>query len=117
MLAVSKKPLSVLYKAIETKYGRSAFKRVDIPLNKPIVDKTIFAEKLKKKLPKNIIGNQIAETKTYDGLKIILNDDSWLLLRPSGTEPLLRTYAETDSEQKTLEFLAFAKKIVAHIAS
>jgi len=32
-----------------------------------------------------------------DGLKFIFNDDSWLLVRPSGTEPVMRIYAETES--------------------
>jgi phosphomannomutase len=39
-----------------------------------------------------------------DGVKFIFEDGSWLLLRPSGTEPLVRIYAESESE-KELEVL------------
>jgi phosphoglucomutase len=42
-------------------------------------------------------GRQIAEINRMDGVKFIFNDGSWLLMRPSGTEPLVRVYAETEN--------------------
>ncbi|MFH1541091.1 MAG: hypothetical protein ABID79_04465 [Elusimicrobiota bacterium] len=56
-------------------------------------------------------GLSIKEIRTYDGIKIVFEDDNWLLLRPSGTEPILRTYSETDSPVKTKKLLDFAKEI------
>ena len=56
----------------------------------------------------------MTNTNTIDGLKIILDNDSWLLMRPSGTEPLLRTYAETDSQDNTKKLLEFALKLIEH---
>ncbi|MCX5784460.1 MAG: hypothetical protein NTX59_02095 [Elusimicrobia bacterium] len=111
MAVKTKKTVSELYKGIETKYGRSFFARRDFALEKPIPNKHSFAVKIKKKLPKTLLGRKIAETSTMDGLKIILEDDSWLLMRPSGTEPLLRTYAETDSPENTKKFLELALKL------
>ncbi|MDE2040640.1 MAG: phosphoglucomutase/phosphomannomutase family protein [Elusimicrobia bacterium] len=101
---------SQLWKEIEEKYGKSVFKRVDYKLNKPLPDKSAFAAKLAKRLPKRILGTPIKQLIQIDGLKIILEGDHWLLLRPSGTEPLLRVYAESDSEKRTAELLQIAAK-------
>jgi phosphomannomutase len=48
--------------------------------------------------PKEIGGVKVSEVSTKDGVKYILEDNSWLLIRPSGTEPVLRVYAEGRSE-------------------
>ena len=104
---------SQLWKNVETKYGKSYFKRIDYKLNKAIPDKTVFTTKLTKKLPKKMLGTEIKELIQLDGLKIILADDHWLLMRPSGTEPLMRVYAESDSPQRTDQLLELAKKWVA----
>ncbi|HAT72627.1 MAG TPA: phosphoglucosamine mutase [Elusimicrobia bacterium] len=108
------KPISALYAEIEKKHGKSCFVRRDFDLDKAIPNKHSFAVKIKKKLPKILLGHKITETNTIDGLKIILDNDWWVLMRPSGTEPLLRTYAETDSQENTKKFLDLAFKLVEH---
>jgi phosphomannomutase len=110
MMAVTGKPVSQLWKQVEDKYGKSFFRRIDYKLHKPVADKTVFTTKLVKKLPKKVLGTEIKELIQIDGLKIILQGDHWLLMRPSGTEPLLRVYAESDSPQRTTELLELAKK-------
>ncbi|MCX5797138.1 MAG: phosphoglucomutase/phosphomannomutase family protein [Elusimicrobia bacterium] len=110
MLAMSGRTTSQLWKEIESKYGASHFKRLDLRLHKPVLDKAAFAAKLIKKLPKKILGAEIQSLSQIDGLKIILAGDQWLLMRPSGTEPLMRVYAETDSAKRTAELLELAKK-------
>lgn len=112
MAVKTKKTVSEIYKDIEARYGRSVFVRRDLKLDKAIPNKHSFAVKLKKRLPKTILGRKVLDTNTIDGLKIILEDDCWLLMRPSGTEPLLRTYAETESQENTKKFLEFAAKIM-----
>lgn len=88
------KPLSVVLEEIQKKYGTSAYIRKDMHLAKLIADKNAFIEKVQKKLPAKWLKYKIKEQRTLDGLKIFMEDGSWVLLRPSGTEPLLRTYAE-----------------------
>jgi phosphomannomutase len=105
------KSVSALYAEIEKKYGKSCFVRRDFTLAKAIPNKHSFAVKIKKKLPKILVGHKITETNTIDGLKIILDNDWWVLMRPSGTEPLLRTYAETDSKENTAKLLEIACKL------
>ena len=93
-------------------YGASYYMRRDLPLLKP-VDKAQLTDKMRKKLPKKINGLKIAEVLTLDGLKIIFENDEWLLVRPSGTEPLLRVYAETAAKKDTQALLDFGEKLVA----
>ncbi len=108
------KTVSAMYAEIEKKYGKSCFIRRDFKMDKPIPNKHSFAVKIKKKLPKLLLGHKITETNTIDGLKIVLGNDWWVLMRPSGTEPLLRTYAETDSQENTKKLLDLAFKLVEH---
>jgi len=59
------------------------------------------AQKLKEKLaqePSEIGGRKIENTNRTDGVKFIFADKSWMLLRPSGTEPLVRIYAESENK-------------------
>ncbi len=52
---------------------------------------------------------QIQETQTIDGFKYILSDDEWLMIRPSGTEPVLRAYAEGKDLENAKDILKAAK--------
>ena len=112
MLAVTGRTPGQLWKEIESKHGASHFKRLDLRLHKPVTDKAVFAAKIIKKLPKKILGTEIQSLSQIDGLKIVLAGDHWLLMRPSGTEPLMRIYAETDSAKRTDELLELARKWV-----
>ena len=112
LIKTGKKP-SELLGDIEKKYGKSVFERNDYQLQKAVPDKAVFAEKLKKKLPKKLLGHPITQALTFDGLKVILDNDWWVLMRPSGTEPLMRVYAETDAQDKTRELMEYAAKLVA----
>ncbi len=105
-----KKKISEIYASIEKKYGKSFFIRKDQHLPKGISNKHSFAVKCRKKMPKVINSKKVRETKTIDGLKVVLEDDSWLLIRPSGTEPLLRVYAEAPSKVSSLGLIDTACK-------
>jgi len=107
MLSKTKKKLSQLVEDLQEKFGKSYYKRFDIKLKQP-VDEDDFTNHVKNFISKK---KGIKEVRTYDGIKIIFENDNWLLLRPSGTEPVLRTYSETDSIVKTEKLLDLAKKI------
>lgn len=111
MIVSTGKKLSAIAADIEKKYGKSCFGSRDIPLAKAMPNKHSFAVKVKKKLPKTMLGQKIAETETVDGLKIILENDWWLLMRPSGTELKMRAYAETESETDTEKMLDLACRL------
>lgn len=62
--------------------------------------------------PKNILGKNVLEIKTYDGTKFIMEDESWLLIRPSGTEPVVRIYAESKSLKQTKALIEFGCELL-----
>ncbi len=61
--------------------------------------------------PKVILGHPVVDVKTTDGFKFICDDRSWMMLRLSGTEPILRVYAEAPDEKKALGILEFGRKL------
>ena len=56
--------------------------------------------------PATLAGSPLASINFRDGVKYVLADNSWLLIRPSGTEPVLRVYAEAHSPETVQALLA-----------
>ncbi|HKW89059.1 MAG TPA: phosphoglucomutase/phosphomannomutase family protein [Candidatus Acidoferrales bacterium] len=65
------------------------------------------------KPPRELDGKSVATTNRADGLKLIFKDDSWVLMRPSGTEPLVRIYAEADSPAASKQLAEAARKWIS----
>jgi len=115
MVARTKKKLSILLREMEKEFGKSFYKRVDFQLANTRwegLDKKEFVQELYERSPRKLLDIPVREIKTYDGIEFVLEDDSWLLLRPSGTEPVLRVYVETDEPGKTEKLLAIGKEIL-----
>ena len=112
VMASTGKKASELCAQIAQEYGASYYLRRDIALTKPL-DKDAFTDKIRRKLPKKITGRKVAELLTFDGLKILFDNDEWLLIRPSGTEPVLRIYAETALKKDTQALVDFGEKLAA----
>ena len=60
---------------------------------------------LKKNPPGKLLHSPLSGMKTFDGVKFIAEDSSWLMLRGSGTEPILRIYAEGKSDADVQKLL------------
>jgi phosphomannomutase len=69
-------------------------------------------ERLRVKPPLDLAGGSVWRIDESDGFKFILRDGSWLGLRPSGTEPAFRVYAEAGSEQKLGALVDAGKKLL-----
>ena len=67
---------------------------------------------LEAQLPDEVAGQHVERVNDTDGFKILLADGSWLLVRPSGTEPKMRIYAEADSEGRVEELLDAGRELV-----
>jgi alpha-D-glucose phosphate-specific phosphoglucomutase len=89
--------------------GRFTYARQDQPVRK--FKKSALVAKLMANPPQHLAGRPIAHISDKDGVKYILADNSWLLIRPSGTEPLLRIYSEAHSEQQVQQLLAEGAKL------
>jgi phosphomannomutase len=114
MMAHRKKGILEIMKDVEKEYGSFVYTRIDI-MDYPDEKKKKLMELLKKSPPKEILKKPVKETKSYDGYKFILEDDSWLILRLSGTEPILRIYAEASSKDLAQKYLEFGKKIALNV--
>lgn len=100
-IAYEGKPLSQLVAEVIAETGGPLYnKRLDLHLDN--AHKVAVIESFSKNPPTNIAGVNVKEVGRKDGIKLYLEDGSWVLLRPSGTEPLMRVYLETTSpDQQT----------------
>ncbi len=90
-------PLSELVQELQKTVGPAVYRREDIRL-KNFISKDEMVKRLVDAVPNKIVNETVVKVDNYDGVKYHLADDSWLLIRPSGTEPVLRVYAEAGSE-------------------
>ena len=114
-MAVSGKSLYELKDEIISEFGELCLHRTDIKFTSN-EEKEVVIENLHRALPKSFCGLRISEMAALDGIKCFLEDGSWILFRPSGTEPLFRIYAESDGHKKAYALLneceSFIKKIL-----
>ncbi len=110
MVAESGVPLDEMVADLLTEVGPADYKRVDMRLARPIV-KDQMVKQLAEDAPSLIGGVEISSVNTMDGVKYLLADDSWLLIRPSGTEPVLRVYAEARDPEQVSRLLEFGQSV------
>jgi alpha-D-glucose phosphate-specific phosphoglucomutase len=91
-------PLHELVADLQATVGPASYTRRDLRLRHPIA-KSEMVQRLTDGAPSQLNGQTVREVDTRDGVKYRLADDSWLLIRPSGTEPVLRVYAEAPDEK------------------
>jgi phosphomannomutase len=97
--------------------GPSFYRRIDVH-----VDRSLYADTkrrllvdLREQAPSSLDGQAIARTvplDTNDGFKFFLDDGTWLLIRASGTEPLVRVYTEATSAELREAMLTVGEKLV-----
>jgi len=113
MMAYRKKGILEIMKDVEKTFGKFSYARID--MHYPDDKKKRLMEFLKSSPPNQILKKPVKETKSYDGYKFILEDGGWLIMRLSGTEPILRIYAEASSRDLAQKYLEFGKKIALNI--
>jgi phosphomannomutase len=99
------KSLRELIQEIYDITGGFAFERRDLKI--PQEDKERIVENCKNNVYKNFGPYKVEKVETLDGFKYYFNDHEWLMIRPSGTEPVLRTYSESASQEKAIEILDY----------
>ena len=56
--------------------------------------------------------NEFPNSDTTDGIKITIDPKNWVMIRPSGTEPIVRVYAESESQEKLDDLMSeYIKKV------
>lgn len=105
----SGKDLSILYRDLQAKTDFfSDYDRIDLPLASMDV-RAQLVERLDNQPPSEIAGQAVTSCQTTDGYKFRIADESWLLIRFSGTEPVLRLYCEAADPARVRQILNWAK--------
>jgi alpha-D-glucose phosphate-specific phosphoglucomutase len=112
IMADAKMPLHELVADIQQVAGPACYQRRDLRLRHPVVKSEMVA-RLVDGAPSDIGGLAVGKVDSLDGIKYRLEDDSWLLIRPSGTEPVLRVYAEAPTSEGVKALLGFGEEVAA----
>jgi phosphomannomutase len=113
MLAYEGKPLSHIWADLLKEAGRSFYyRRGDLMLT-PATQHGLI-ERLKNKPFESIGSHKIQKTSRADGFKFYIDENTWVLVRPSGTEPLFRLYFEATTEAMVEDMVqSFNKQVNA----
>jgi phosphomannomutase len=113
LLAAEKISVNKMLVQLEKQFGPHRYGRIDTHF--PLEKRGALMEFLKNNPLEKLLRSPLAGMKTFDGVKFVAEDSSWLMLRGSGTEPILRIYAEAKSDadaQKLLKLgVALTKQV------
>ena len=109
MLAMERVPVNRLLARLEKEFGPHHYGRIDTRF--PLEKRAALMEFLAKNPPARLLRSPLKEVKTFDGVKFSAEDTSWLMLRGSGTEPVLRIYAEAKSDARVQHLLHFGVEL------
>jgi phosphomannomutase len=102
VVASGKKP-SEMIRDIWREFGEFHFERRDLHI--PIGKGQRIVREMAANTPEKFAGHKVVKVETLDGSKLIFEDESWILFRQSGTEPLLRVYCEATSPEKMTKLM------------
>jgi phosphomannomutase len=108
MVKTGKNP-SELIEYLYSRVGPHHYRRVDVTF--PEAERQKIIARVRDNPPGTIDNVKVLKIDTTDGFRYNLVDNTWLLIRFSGTEPLLRIYAETDSPERAEKLLEIGKKM------
>jgi phosphomannomutase len=103
------KPPSEMLRELHREFGEFHFGRKDLHVELQVGLQLL--ERLRQATPDTIAGYEVVGVETMDGTKLLFDDESWLLFRQSGTEPVLRIYSEATSVAKVDALLAAGEEM------
>ena len=109
-MAKSGKTIEELIAEVYEIVGEFSFERVDLHLTDELKGQVV--DNCKKGTYSSFGDYKVLRTENIDGYKYFFENDAWLLIRPSGTEPVLRTYAESSSSEKAFDILNAVKSVI-----
>lgn len=115
-VVMSGQDLSDYYRSLQQKTGfYSQYDRIDLPLANMEVRAKLL-DQLQNQPPQTVAGKAVTACLAIDGYRFTLDDGSWLLVRFSGTEPILRLYSEGSSLEEVRKHLLWAKDWASAVA-
>ena len=113
LLAVEKTSVNRMIARLEKEFGPHRYARIDTHF--PLEKRPALMEFCKSNPPSKLLRSPLKDVKSYDGVKFIADDGSWLMLRGSGTEPILRIYAEAKSDADAQKLLKSGVKLTEEV--
>jgi phosphomannomutase len=113
LLATEKISVNRMLAALEKQFGPHHYDRIDTHF--PLEKRTALMDFCAKNPPAKLLRSPLAGVKSYDGVKYVAEDGTWLMLRGSGTEPILRIYAEAKSGADVKKLLALGVKLTKQV--
>ena len=113
LLATERKSVNKMIAELIKSFGPHFYDRNDIHF--PLEKRGALMEFLKSNPPAKLGRSSVVDVKSYDGIKFISEDTSWLMLRGSGTEPILRIYAEGKSPGGVQKFLKIGRWLTEQV--
>ncbi len=107
------KPLRSLIEEVQDIVGPFYFERVDLHLNEPLKQRVM--EKCEKGGFSHFGEFEVQRVEDMDGYKFFFNEEEWVMIRPSGTEPVLRTYAEGNDRKRARAFLEACRSSIMEL--
>ena len=114
LLATERISVNELLRRLERKFGPHRYARLDTHF--PLEKRAALMERCKTKPPSKLAGSPLAQIKSYDGVKFVAENGAWLMLRGSGTEPILRIYAEAQSDAGARKLIREGVRITEEVA-
>ena len=111
LLATERMSVDKILVKLEKQFGPHRYGRIDI--HYPLEKRASLMESLKNNPPAKLLRSPLAGMKTFDGVKFVAEDSSWLMLRGSGTEPILRIYAEARSDNDVQKLLKLGLRLTS----
>jgi alpha-D-glucose phosphate-specific phosphoglucomutase len=109
-MAETKKTPAQLIDYLYSKVGPHYYDRRDFHIS--VAKRQAIVHRLSSSPPAIVAGSRVTKIDTTDGFRFFLGDESWLLIRFSGTEPLVRIYAEAESIERARELLDEGEKLI-----
>jgi len=105
MMVYRNKDILKILNETEKQFGRYYYLREDLLLGRHIEPK-------KGNSPGELLGKKVTQVKDFDGIKLICEDESWLMFRASGTEPIMRIYSEAKTLARAKKLLEYGKDLI-----
>ena len=113
LLATERTSVNKLLARLVKQFGPHEYGRIDTHF--PLEQRAALIERLGQNPPAKLLRSPLAQVKTFDGVKYIARDNSWLMLRASGTEPILRIYAEGKSHADVRKLLKLGVQLTRRV--
>jgi phosphomannomutase len=112
MLAMEKISVNKIWAKLEKEFGPHRYARFDA--HYPLEKRAALMESLQANPPKKLLRSPLVKVDARDGVKFVAADSTWLMLRGSGTEPVLRIYAEAKSDADVQKLLKLGISLLRH---